>query len=51
MIDSENCSELCPWTIREHPPSNDPPALGMNILEPGMQNQSLNQLYASINMI
>ncbi|KAF5866208.1 hypothetical protein ETB97_000172 [Aspergillus alliaceus] len=50
-IDVDNCSELCPWTIREHPALNDPPALEMNILDPGMQNQSINQLYASINMI
>ncbi|KAE8388816.1 cohesin loading factor-domain-containing protein [Aspergillus alliaceus] len=45
-IDVDNCSELCPWTIREHPALNDPPALEMNILDPGMQNQSINQLYA-----
>lgn len=51
MIDVDNCSELCPWTVREHPPLNGPPALGMDILDPGMQDQSMNQLYSSINMM
>ncbi|KAL4898531.1 cohesin loading factor-domain-containing protein [Aspergillus ambiguus] len=44
MIDVDNCSELCPWTVREHPPLNSPPNIGMDILEPGLQNQSMNQL-------
>ncbi|KAF9884338.1 hypothetical protein FE257_001851 [Aspergillus nanangensis] len=51
MIDVDNCSELCPWTVREHPPLNSPPALGMDIIEPGLQDQSVNQLFSSINMI
>jgi hypothetical protein len=50
-IDVDNCSELCPWTVREHPPLNSAPTLGMDILEPGLQDQSMNQLYSSINMI
>lgn len=51
LFDATNCSEMCPWTIREHPPLEEAPTLGMNILEPAMQDQSLNQLYSSINMI
>ncbi|PWY83008.1 hypothetical protein BO70DRAFT_396240 [Aspergillus heteromorphus CBS 117.55] len=44
LIDVANCSELCPWTIREHPPPEEPPTLGMGILDPAMQDQSMNQL-------
>ncbi|RAH80240.1 hypothetical protein BO86DRAFT_449185 [Aspergillus japonicus CBS 114.51] len=43
LFDATNCSEMCPWTIREHPPLEEAPTLGMNILEPAMQDQSLNQ--------
>jgi hypothetical protein len=48
LVDLDNCSELCPWTIREHPPLLNPPALEMDILDPAIQDQSLNQLYTSI---
>ncbi|KAL3457817.1 cohesin loading factor-domain-containing protein [Aspergillus heterothallicus] len=27
LVDLDNCSELCPWTIREHPPLPNPPGL------------------------
>ncbi|PYH98864.1 F-box domain protein [Aspergillus ellipticus CBS 707.79] len=51
LIDVANCSELCPWTIREHPMLEEPPALGMSILDPVVQDQSITQLYSSISMI
>ncbi|GLA58549.1 hypothetical protein AtubIFM55763_003934 [Aspergillus tubingensis] len=51
LIDVANCSELCPWTIREHPPLEEAPSLEMNILNPAIQDQSMNQLYTSISMI
>ncbi|RAH42941.1 uncharacterized protein BO95DRAFT_455411 [Aspergillus brunneoviolaceus CBS 621.78] len=38
LFDATNCSEMCPWTIREHPPLEEAPTLGMNILEPAMQD-------------
>lgn len=49
----ENCSELCPWTIREHPPVGvgPVPSLGIEILEPALNDRSLSQLYSSIQMI
>ncbi|EAW08658.1 uncharacterized protein ACLA_095910 [Aspergillus clavatus NRRL 1] len=50
-IDVDNCTELCPWTIREHPPSHGAPSLEMDILTPAVQDQSISQLYTSINMI
>jgi hypothetical protein len=49
LVDLDNCSELCPWTIREHPPLLNPPSLDMDILDPAIQDQSLNQLYTSIH--
>lgn len=50
-VEVDNCSEACPWTVREHPPSTGPPALGMDILAPAVQDQSMSQLYTSINLI
>ncbi|KAI9934106.1 hypothetical protein MW887_005179 [Aspergillus wentii] len=50
-VNVDNCSELCPWTVREHPPPTGPPTIGMDIINPGMNDQSLNQLYSSIHMI
>ncbi|KKK21737.1 hypothetical protein ARAM_005691 [Aspergillus rambellii] len=50
LVDLDNCSELCPWTVREHPPLLDPPTLGMDILNPAINDQSMNQIYSSINM-
>lgn len=49
LVDLDNCSELCPWTIRDHPPLRNPPSLEMDILDPAIQDQSLNQLYNSID--
>ncbi|PYI10828.1 hypothetical protein BO78DRAFT_403876 [Aspergillus sclerotiicarbonarius CBS 121057] len=46
LIDVANCSELCPWTIREHPALEEAPSLEMNILNPAIQDQSMNQLRA-----
>lgn len=50
-ISVNNCSELCPWTIREHPPPDGPPSLGMDIIDSAVNDQSVNQLYSSIHMI
>lgn len=50
-ISVENCNELCPWTVREHPPFTIAPTLGHEIIEPGTSEQSINQLYSSIRMI
>lgn len=50
-VSADNCSELCPWTIREHPPLGPVPTLGMEILDPVINDQSLSQLYSSIHMI
>ncbi|OJJ43781.1 hypothetical protein ASPZODRAFT_135807 [Penicilliopsis zonata CBS 506.65] len=50
-VNLENCNELCPWTIREHPPPSWPPALDMDILEPAINDRSMSQLYSSIRMI
>ncbi|PKX95834.1 uncharacterized protein P174DRAFT_366739 [Aspergillus novofumigatus IBT 16806] len=50
-VEVDNCSDVCPWTVREHPPSTGPPALGMDILGPAVQDQSMSQLYTSINLI
>lgn len=47
-ISSENCSELCPWAIREHPPTGPPPALGSEIIDSATGDQSLMQLFTSI---
>lgn len=44
-------SDLCPWTLREHPPLSWPPSLGMQILYPAMNDESLLQLYYSIHMM
>ena len=51
LIGVDSCNELCPWTIREHPPLGPPPSLGMEILDSAMNDQSLIQLYSSIHMI
>lgn len=50
-ISAEDCTELCPWTIREHPPLRPVPSLGMEILDPAVNDRSLSQLYSSIRMI
>lgn len=47
----ENCNELCPWTVREHTALTYAPTLGEEIIQPGMNNQSLSSLYSSIRML
>lgn len=44
----DNCSEMCPWTIREHPPLRNAPSLEMDIIDPALADQSLGQLYSSM---
>ncbi|KAL1869010.1 hypothetical protein Plec18167_008012 [Paecilomyces lecythidis] len=51
FITWDNCRELCPWTIREHPPLNRPPSLGLDILDPALDDHVLRQLYSSIHMV
>lgn len=50
-VSVDNCSELCPWTVREHHPPEAPPSLGMDIIDPAVNDQSFNQLYSSIGTI
>ncbi|KAJ5092328.1 hypothetical protein NUU61_007198 [Penicillium alfredii] len=50
-ISVENCNELCPWTVREHPALEFPPSLGQEITDPAMDNQTMTQLYSSLRMI
>lgn len=50
-VSVENCNELCPWTVREHPALAYAPSLGEEIIQPGMNTQSLNSLYSSIRML
>ncbi|CAI7632548.1 unnamed protein product [Penicillium manginii] len=50
-IGVENCNELCPWTVREHPPIAFSPSLGEEIIQPGMRESPMNSLYSSIQML
>lgn len=50
-IGVENCNELCPWTVREHPPLTFAPSLGEQIIEPAMNQQPMSSLYTSIRML
>lgn len=50
-ISVDNCNELCPWTVREHPALSFAPSIEQEILDPGIGNQPISQLYTSINMI
>jgi len=50
-VNIDTCSEMCPWTVREHPPPEGPPSLGMDIIDSAVNDQSFNQLYSSIHMI
>lgn len=50
-ISVENCNELCPWTVREHPPLTFAPSLGEEIIRPAMNEQPINSLYSSIRMM
>jgi hypothetical protein len=47
-ISVENCNELCPWTVREHPALSFTPSLGEEIIDPAMGNSPINQLYSSL---
>lgn len=47
----DNCTEMCPWTVREHPPPDRPPSIEAEIIDSVMNDQSFNQLYSSIRMI
>ncbi|KAJ5475904.1 hypothetical protein N7475_001633 [Penicillium sp. IBT 31633x] len=50
-VSVENCNELCPWTVREHPALSFAPSIGQEVIEPGIGNQPISQLYTYINMI
>lgn len=50
-ISVENCNELCPWTVREHPPLQFTPNLDEGIIQPAMNNQPINSLYTSIRQM
>ncbi|KAL1964196.1 hypothetical protein VTN77DRAFT_7154 [Rasamsonia byssochlamydoides] len=48
-----NCRELCPWTIRVHPPPDQAPSLGAEILDPALESNSggfANQVYSSLHL-
>jgi hypothetical protein len=50
-IGLENCNELCPWTVREHPALSFAPSIEQEILDPAIGNQPISQLYTYINTI
>ncbi|OQE21627.1 hypothetical protein PENSTE_c011G01713 [Penicillium steckii] len=50
-ISVDNCNELCPWTVREHPPINFSPSLGEEIISPGIEDQPMDSLFSSIRMM
>ncbi|KAJ5109809.1 hypothetical protein N7532_002454 [Penicillium argentinense] len=50
-ISVENCNELCPWTVREHPPLAFTPSIGEEVIQPAISEQPLDSLYSSIRMI
>ncbi|KAJ5826181.1 hypothetical protein N7474_003319 [Penicillium riverlandense] len=50
-ISVDNCNELCPWTVREHPPLTFAPSLDQEIIDPAVNDQTMSQLYSSIRMI
>lgn len=50
-ISLDNCNELCPWTVRDHPVLSFAPSIEHEILAPGIGNQPISQLYMFINMI
>ncbi|KAJ5279967.1 hypothetical protein N7478_005339 [Penicillium angulare] len=47
-IGVENCNELCPWTVREHPPLTFTPSIGEEVISPVVEDQPLDSLYSSI---
>lgn len=51
LFNIDNCTEMCPWTVREHPPPDRPPSLGNEIIDSAVNNQSVNQLYSSVRLI
>lgn len=50
-IGVENCNELCPWTVREHPSLTFSPSIGEDVIEPAINPQPLSSLYSSIRML
>jgi hypothetical protein len=50
-VSVENCNELCPWTVREHPALSFAPSIEQEIIDSGIGNSPINQLYTYINMV
>lgn len=50
-IDLETCTELCPWTVREHPPALRPPSIEMGVIEPAIDNPTFDTLHSYIRML
>jgi hypothetical protein len=53
LVTFNNCRELCPWTVRVHPPPNQAPTLGDEILDTALDNNGgsfSNQVYTSLHL-
>ncbi|KAJ5921491.1 hypothetical protein N7466_009817 [Penicillium verhagenii] len=50
-ISVENCNELCPWTVREHPPLTYTPSISEEVLSPATDEHPMDSLYSSIRML
>ncbi|KAJ5545427.1 hypothetical protein N7461_007731 [Penicillium sp. DV-2018c] len=50
-VSVENCNELCPWTIREHPALSFAPSIEQEIIDPGIGNQPISELHTYLNII
>ena len=50
-VSVENCNELCPWTVREHPALSFAPSIEQEIIDSGIGNSPINQLYTYINLV
>ncbi|KAJ6024573.1 hypothetical protein N7540_005370 [Penicillium herquei] len=50
-VSVENCNELCPWTVREHPPMAFSPTIGDEVVSPVIDERPLDSLYSSIRML
>lgn len=50
-ISVENCNELCPWTVREHPPLTFTPSIDEEVLQPATDERPMDSLYSSIRML
>ena len=50
-ISVENCNELCPWTVREHPPLTITPSISEEVLSPAIDDHPTDSLYTSIRML